>query len=99
MDDEIPIVAILARDRVHDKIMSNVEQAKARGGVVIAIGPEGDRDLAGKVDHLIEVPETDEMLSPLINTIPMQLISYYLAVRRGCDVDQPRNLAKSVTVE
>ena len=99
VDDEIPIVAILARDRVHDKIMSNVEQAKARGGVVIAIGPEGDRDLAGKVDHLIEVPATDEMLSPLINTIPMQLISYYLAVRRGCDVDQPRNLAKSVTVE
>ena len=99
VDDEIPIVAILARDRVHDKIMSNVEQAKARGGVVIAVGPEGDRDLAGKVDHLIEVPETDETLSPLINTIPMQLISYYLAVRRGCDVDQPRNLAKSVTVE
>ena len=99
VDDEIPIVAILARDRVHDKIMSNVEQAKARGGVVIAVGPEGDRDLAGKVDHLIEVPEIDEMLSPLINTIPMQLLSYYLAVRRGCDVDQPRNLAKSVTVE
>ena len=80
-------------------MLSNVEQVKARGGQVIAIGSPGDALLAEKADHVISVPLTLPLLQPLLTVIPLQLLAYEIAVRRGCDVDQPRNLAKSVTVE
>jgi glucosamine--fructose-6-phosphate aminotransferase (isomerizing) len=80
-------------------MLSNIEQVKARDGIVIAIATEGDTDIASKADEVIYIPQVDYLLSPLLTTIPMQLLAYEVAVRRGADVDQPRNLAKSVTVE
>ena len=84
---------------MHDKTLSNIEEARARGGVVLAVLTEGDRSLDGKAAASLEVPACEELLSPLLVSLPLQLLAYHLAVRRGCDVDQPRNLAKSVTVE
>jgi glutamine---fructose-6-phosphate transaminase (isomerizing) len=80
-------------------MISQVEQAKARGGIVIALASEGDKAIQSEADHVIYVPEAPPLLAPIINVIPLQLLSYHIAVRRGADVDQPRNLAKSVTVE
>jgi glucosamine--fructose-6-phosphate aminotransferase (isomerizing) len=80
-------------------MLSNIQEARAREGQVIAIASEGDEALAAKADDVLLVPETEPRLAPILTTIPLQLLSYYIAVRRGCDVDQPRNLAKSVTVE
>jgi glucosamine--fructose-6-phosphate aminotransferase (isomerizing) len=80
-------------------MVSQLELAKARGGVVIALATEGDEFIRGKADHVIYVPKMSPLLAPVVNVIPLQLLSYHIAVRRGCDVDQPRNLAKSVTVE
>jgi glucosamine--fructose-6-phosphate aminotransferase (isomerizing) len=99
IDEAMPVVAIAVRDHVYDKMISQVEQVKARGGIVVALATEGDEDIASKADHVLYVPPTPPLLSPVINVIPLQLLAYHLAVRRGCDVDQPRNLAKSVTVE
>jgi glucosamine--fructose-6-phosphate aminotransferase (isomerizing) len=99
IDEMMPVVAIAVRDHVYDKMVSQVEQVKARGGIVVALATEGDEEIKTKADHALYVPPTPPLLSPVINVIPMQLLAYYLAVRRGCDVDQPRNLAKSVTVE
>jgi glucosamine--fructose-6-phosphate aminotransferase (isomerizing) len=99
IDEAMPVVAIAVRDHVYDKMVSQVEQVKARGGIVIALATEGDEEIAAKADHVLTVPETLPLLSPVVNVIPLQLLAYHLAVRRGCDVDQPRNLAKSVTVE
>ena len=99
IDEAMPVFAIAVRDHVYDKMISQIEQVKARGGIVIALATEGDEDIATKADHVIYVPETPPLLSPVINVVPTQLLAYHLAVRRGCDVDQPRNLAKSVTVE
>jgi len=99
IDEAMPVVAITVRDRVYDKMISQVEQVKARDGIVIALATDGDEDIAEKADHVLRVPPTPPLLSPVVNVIPLQLLAYYLAVRRGCDVDQPRNLAKSVTVE
>lgn len=99
IDEEMPVVAIVTRDHVYDKMVSQVEQVKARGGIVIALATRGDEEIARKADHVIYVPPTPYLLSPVINVIPLQLFAYHMAVRRGCDVDQPRNLAKSVTVE
>jgi glucosamine--fructose-6-phosphate aminotransferase (isomerizing) len=99
IDEDMPVVAIAVRDRVYDKIINNVEQVKARGGTVIAIANDGDEAIRAKADHVLYVPPTYAHLAPILTTVPCQLLSYYLAVRRGCDVDQPRNLAKSVTVE
>jgi len=99
IDETMPVVTIAVRDRVYDKMVSQVEQVKARSGIVIALATEGDEDLAAKADHVLTVPPTPPLLSPVVNIIPLQLLAYHLAVRRGCDVDQPRNLAKSVTVE
>jgi glucosamine--fructose-6-phosphate aminotransferase (isomerizing) len=99
IDELMPVVAIAVRDHVYDKMISQVEQVKARGGIVVALATEGDEEIAAKADHVLYVPSTPPLLSPVVNVIPMQLLAYYLAVRRGCDVDQPRNLAKSVTVE
>jgi len=99
IDRELPVIAIALKDELHDKMMSNIEQVKAREGTVIALGSEGDEELADKADHVIQLPEASSLLSPISTAIPLQLFAYHIAVRRGCDVDQPRNLAKTVTVE
>ena len=99
IDEVMPVVTIAVRDHVYEKMISQIEQVKARGGIAIALATEGDEAIGAKADHVLTVPETPELLSPVVNIIPLQLLAYQLAVRRGCDVDQPRNLAKSVTVE
>jgi glucosamine--fructose-6-phosphate aminotransferase (isomerizing) len=99
IDDNMPVVFIAIRDGVYEKVLSNIAEVKARRGKVIAIATEGDEEIAEKTDHVIYVPETLPYTSPLLTIIPLQLLAYYIAVRRGCDVDKPRNLAKSVTVE
>ncbi|MFW6042339.1 MAG: glutamine--fructose-6-phosphate transaminase (isomerizing) [Chloroflexota bacterium] len=99
IDEKMPILAIVTRDQVYEKMVSQVEQARARGGVVIALASEGDEEIAARADHVIYVPQAPPLLAPILNVMPLQLLSYHIAVRRGCDVDQPRNLAKSVTVE
>lgn len=99
IDETMPVMAIATKDPLYEKMISQIQQAKARGGTVIALATEGDTAVAAEADYVIYVPETPPLLAPIINTIPMQLLSYHTAVRRGCDVDQPRNLAKSVTVE
>ena len=99
IDETMPVVAVVTRDSLYEKMISQVEQAKARGGTVIALATEGDESIGEKADYVMYVPEAAPLLAPIINVIPLQLLSYHIAVRRGCDVDQPRNLAKSVTVE
>jgi glucosamine--fructose-6-phosphate aminotransferase (isomerizing) len=103
IDERMPIVAIAPNDHVFEKMVGNVQEAKARGGSVIAIATDGDPRMAAVLDPqkdvMISMPATTEMLTPIVMTIPLQLLAYHIAVRRGCDVDQPRNLAKSVTVE
>jgi len=99
IDRDLPVVAICLRDSLRDKMMSNIEQVKAREGIVIALATEGDRELEEKADHVIYVPETSPLLAPVLASIPLQVLAYHVALRRGCDVDQPRNLAKTVTVE
>jgi glucosamine--fructose-6-phosphate aminotransferase (isomerizing) len=99
IDENMPVVFIATRDSSYEKIVSNIQEVKARKGQVIAIVTEGDTDIASMADHVIEVPYAHEALVPLISVIPLQLLSYHIAVMRDCNVDQPRNLAKSVTVE
>ena len=99
IDREMPVLAIVVKDKVYDKMISQVEQAKARGGMVIAVATEGDELIGTKADRVLYVPECPPLLAPVVNVIPLQLLAYHIAVLRGCDVDQPRNLAKSVTVE
>ena len=99
IDEAMPVLAIVTKDALYDKMISQVQQAKARGGVVIALATEGDEAIAGEADTVIYVPEAPPLLAPIVNVVPLQLLSYHIAVRRGADVDQPRNLAKSVTVE
>ncbi len=99
IDENMPVVVIALKDRVYSKMISQIEQVKSRGGTVIAVATEGDDFIRTKADHVIEVPEVPYLLSPVVSVIPLQLLAYYIAVRRGADVDQPRNLAKSVTVE
>ena len=99
IDETMPAVAIAVRDGLREKMLSNIEQVKARDGTVIAVVTEGDAELAAKVDHVIEVPEAPALLLPALTVVPLQLLAYHIAVLRGCDVDQPRNLAKTVTVE
>lgn len=99
IDERMPVVAIAVRDKVYDKMINNIEQVKARGGTVIALATEGDEDIARKADRVLYIPQTSPLLTPILAVIPLQLLAYHIAVRRGCDVDQPRNLAKSVTVE
>jgi glucosamine--fructose-6-phosphate aminotransferase (isomerizing) len=99
IDREMPVITLAPRDGLYDKMISNIEQVKAREGTVIAVGTEGDRELAEKADHVLYVPETVPLLAPVLTSIPLQMFAYHVAVRRGCDVDQPRNLAKTVTVE
>ena len=99
IDELMPVVFVAPKDAVYQKIVSNVEEVKARGGRVIAVVTEGDTGLAKLAEQRIEVPETLDLLTPILTVLPLQLLAYYIAVRRGCNVDQPRNLAKSVTVE
>lgn len=99
IDENMPTVVIGTNKSIYDKVISNIQEIKARSGVIIAVVPAGDETIKKIADYTIEVPETHEFLDPLVNTIPLQLLSYHIAVMRGCNVDQPRNLAKSVTVE
>jgi len=99
IDAEMPVVALAPRDSVYDKMISNLEEVKARDGKVIAVAQEGDTRIRAVSDVVFEVPACEPLLAPVINVIPLQLLAYHIAVKRGCDVDQPRNLAKSVTVE
>ena len=99
IDESMPVVAVAVRDHVYAKMVSQIEQVKARGGIVIALATKGDEEIGSKADYVLTAPPTPTLLSPVVNVIPLQLLAYHLAVRRGCDVDQPRNLAKSVTVE
>jgi len=99
IDRDMPILALAPRDSVYDKVISNIQEVKARHGRLIVVGTRGDAHLAGLTDELILLPEVHEELTPILYTIPLQLLSYHIANQRGCDVDQPRNLAKSVTVE
>ncbi len=99
IDNQMPVVVIATRDSIYEKILSNIEEVRARSGRVIAIATEGDQEIKKHAQYVIYVPQTIEMLSPLLTIIPLQLFAYYMAILRNCDVDQPRNLAKSVTVE
>ncbi len=106
IDSSLPVVVVATRDTsdpesrlLYEKTLSNIQEVKAREGVVIAIACEGDEEVAKTADHVITIPTTNELLLPILEVVPMQLLAYHIAVRRGCDVDQPRNLAKSVTVE
>jgi len=99
IDDKMPVIVIAPKQGHYDKVVSNIQEIKSRSGKIIAIVTKGDTQVKELADHVIEIPETSDPLSPLITTIPLQLLSYHIAVLRGCNVDQPRNLAKSVTVE
>ncbi len=99
IDENMPVVVIAPKDDSYDKIVSNIQEVKARGGIVIAVVNKGEKNISKMADHVIEVPTTNLALMPLLSIIPLQLLSYHIAVMRGCHVDQPRNLAKSVTVE
>jgi glucosamine--fructose-6-phosphate aminotransferase (isomerizing) len=106
IDETLPVVVLATRDASdpasklrYEKTLSNIQEVTARSGRVIAIATEGDATISQLVEHVIHIPATIELLSPLLEIVPLQLLAYYIAVRRGCDVDQPRNLAKSVTVE
>jgi len=99
IDEKMPVVFIAPRDEVYDKIVSNMQEVRARNGRIIAIANEGDDEIRSLAEHVIYVPPTKKIVSPLLTVVPLQLLAYHIAVLRGCDVDQPRNLAKSVTVE
>ncbi len=99
IDQKMPVVVIATKDNSYEKIISNVQEVKARNGIVIAVVTEGDDTIQNMADHIIEIPSSDPVLMSLLSSVPLQLIAYHIAVMRGCNVDQPRNLAKSVTVE
>ena len=99
IDETMPVVTIAVQDNVYDKMLSQIEQVKARGGIVIALANEGDEAIWDKADHVLTIPRSHPLVTPILAVLPLQLLAYHLAARRGCDVDQPRNLAKSVTVE
>jgi glucosamine--fructose-6-phosphate aminotransferase (isomerizing) len=99
IDEAMPVVVLAPFGRTYDKVVSNIEEVRARRGRVIALASDGDRELEDKVDRVLHLPYLSEYVTPILETVPLQLLAYHVAVRRGCDVDQPRNLAKSVTVE
>lgn len=99
IDEEMPVFVIATKGPSYEKVVSNIQEVKARKGKIVAIITEGDKDVKAMADHFIEIPSCDEVLMPLVSTVPLQLLSYHIALMRGCNVDQPRNLAKSVTVE
>ena len=96
---DMPVVTIAVRDHLYEKVLSNIEEVRSRGGRVIAVATEGDDQIKQLAEHVLYVPEVPEELAPLVSVVPLQLLAYHAAVLRGCDVDKPRNLAKSVTVE
>ena len=99
IDEEMPVVVIATNPSAREKILSNIQEVKARKGRIIAIVSEGDKEIKSLAEFVIEIPETEEALTPLLSVIPLQLLAYHIALLRDCNVDQPRNLAKSVTVE
>ena len=99
IDEEMPVVFLAPRDRIYTKILSNIREVKARGGRLIVITSEGAHEPIPYVDHQLAVPETSPLLTPIVSVIPLQMLAYHCAILRGCDVDRPRHLAKSVTVE
>ncbi|WP_317169282.1 SIS domain-containing protein [Mucilaginibacter humi] len=99
IDEDLPVIFIATKNASYEKVVSNIQEVKARGGKIIAIVTEGDTEVRDMADYVIEIPHTDDAFVPLLATIPLQFLSYHIAVMRGCNVDQPRNLAKSVTVE
>ena len=99
VDEKLPVIFIATKDSYHEKIVSNIQEIKARKGKVIAIITEGDEIIPGMADEVLYVPAADEIIAPMLSTIPLQLLSYYVGIAKGVDVDKPRNLAKSVTVE
>ena len=99
IDENLPVVCLAPKDPVYPKVLSNMQEVKARGGRIIAITSEANGDLRHLADHQLRVPACPPLLSPVLTVIPLQLLAYHIAVFRGCDVDRPRNLAKSVTVE
>jgi len=99
IDDKMPVVCIVTQDHVYDKMISQIEQVRARNGIVISLINEGDEEVAKKSDYVLTIPKTHPLLTPILSVIPLQLLAYHTALWRGADVDQPRNLAKSVTVE
>ena len=99
VDEKTPSVFVIPPDFVYEKVMANMEEIKARGGPIIAIVSEGDTEVCKLTDDIIEVPLVDDFLQPIVMSVPLQLLAYHIAVLRDCDVDKPRNLAKSVTVE
>ncbi|HPS83109.1 MAG TPA: SIS domain-containing protein, partial [Bacteroidales bacterium] len=99
IDEKMPVVVIATNRGTYEKVVSNIQEVKARAGKIISVVTEGDTAVRDMSDYVMEIPETEEFLVPLLATIPLQLLAYHIAVMRGCNVDQPRNLAKSVTVE
>jgi glucosamine--fructose-6-phosphate aminotransferase (isomerizing) len=99
VDEDTPSVFLIPRCAVYDKVMGNLEEIKARGGPVVAVADEGDDRIAAHADHVLRVPEAPDHLQPVLAAVPLQLLAYHVARLRGCDIDKPRNLAKSVTVE
>jgi glucosamine--fructose-6-phosphate aminotransferase (isomerizing) len=99
IDENMPVIVIATEGASYEKVVSHIQEVKARKGQIIAIVTEGDKTVKGMADHVIEIPRTDDSLVPIVSVIPLQLFSYHVAIMRGCNVDQPRNLAKSVTVE
>ena len=99
IDAEMPVVVIATKMGNYEKTVSNIQEVKARGGKLIALVTKGDKIVSEMADYVIEIPEVDEMFIPMVSVVPLQLLSYHIALKRGCNVDQPRNLAKSVTVE
>jgi len=106
IDETLPVVVLATHDRnneesrqLYEKTLSNIQEVKAREGIVLAIVTQGDEEARKTADHVIEIPHASDLLSPILEIVPLQLLAYHIGVRRGCDVDQPRNLAKSVTVE
>ena len=99
IDEEMPVVALIPQDDLYEKMQNSINEVKARGGIAIAVATEGDSEIAKTADHVIYVPKASSNVTPMLMAPPMQMLAYYIAVQRGCDIDQPRNLAKSVTVE
>ncbi len=99
IDEDMPVVFVAPKGATYDKILSNIEEVRARGGRIIAVGDEKDGELDNLADYTLKIPETIEMFRPILTSIPLQLLAYHIAVNKGLNVDQPRNLAKSVTVE
>jgi glucosamine--fructose-6-phosphate aminotransferase (isomerizing) len=99
IDEEMPVVVVVPKDAIYEKVISNIQEVRARKGRVIAVANEDDDEIEGMAEYVIRVPRTYGFFGPIINVIPLQLLAYYIAVARGTNVDQPRNLAKSVTVE